>query len=156
MSETRTATLWFHGGTAGALAPFFLFLAGVAWLGLSGAPSERGYWPILVAALFLGMVLARDKTAWAEAVVEGMSRPMVMIMILAWLLAGVLGELMNASGFVEALIWIAQSLGVAGPGYVVAAFLICSSPCCCAVTTSWWGSSPASPRRWRSASASVF
>ncbi len=120
-----------YGGTLGALVPFGLFLAGVAWLGISGAPDERGYWPILLAALFLGMVTARDRAVWAEVVVAGMSQPMVMIMILAWLLAGVLGALMAASGFVEALIWVANGLGVAGSGYVVAAFLIC-----CVVSTS--------------------
>ncbi len=129
-TDSRPA-LEFHGGTLGALAPFGLFLAGVAWLGVSGAPDERGYWPILLAALFLGMALARDRGAWAEVVVAGMSQPLVMIMILAWLLAGVLGALMGASGFVEALTWISGALGVAGAGYVVAAFLIC-----CVVSTS--------------------
>jgi len=33
----ETGSLRFYGGTAGALAPFVLFLVGVAWLGLSGA-----------------------------------------------------------------------------------------------------------------------
>ncbi len=52
--------LSFRGGTAGALAPFVLFLAGVAWLGVSGAPDERGFWAVLVAALAL--VLAASTT----------------------------------------------------------------------------------------------
>ena len=34
-------------------------------------------------------------------------QPIVMLMVMAWVLAGVLGALMNASGFIEALIWIA-------------------------------------------------
>ena len=123
--------LAFHGGTLGALIPFALFLAGVAWLGLSGAPNERGFWPILVAALALSLLLVRDRHAWSETVVEGMSRPLVMIMIMAWLLAGVLGALIKASGFVEALVWIAEAAGVAGVGYAVAAFLLC-----CLVSTS--------------------
>jgi Na+/H+ antiporter NhaC len=50
--------LTFHGGLAGALAPFALFLAGVAWLALSGAPDEKGFWPVL---------LARDRARYAEA-----------------------------------------------------------------------------------------
>ncbi|MEZ5332793.1 MAG: Na+/H+ antiporter NhaC family protein [Thermoanaerobaculia bacterium] len=58
----------YRGGTVGALAPFGLFLAGVAWLALSGAPDERGFWPVLLAALTLGLLLARDRHAWAEAV----------------------------------------------------------------------------------------
>ncbi len=119
------ALLDFRGGAAGALAPFVLFLLGVVWLGLSGAPDERGFWPILVAALTLAMLLARDRRQWAETVIGGMSQPIVMLMIMAWLLAGVLAALMNGSGFVEALVWLAGSLGLSGGGFVGAAFLIC-------------------------------
>ena len=116
--------LRFHGGAAGALAPLGLFLAGVSWLGLSGAPDETGFWPILLGALTLGVLLAKDKEGYTDAVVGGMSRPLVMIMILAWVLAGVLGTLLRESGMVEALVWGASTLGVAGGGYVAAAFLV--------------------------------
>jgi Na+/H+ antiporter NhaC len=115
----------FRGGVIGTLAPFALFLAGVAWLGLSGAPDERGFWPILTAALALAMLLAEDRSTWADTVIRGMSRPIVLLMILAWLLAGVLASLINASGFVDALVWAAQAGGVRGGGFAVAAFLIC-------------------------------
>ncbi len=93
---------------------------------MSGAPDERGFWPILIAALFLSLVLVRDRNRWAETVVDGMSRPIVMIMVMAWVLAGILGALLAASGLVGALAWGAQVLGVSGAGYAVAAFLICA------------------------------
>jgi Na+/H+ antiporter NhaC len=54
-----------------------------------------------------------------------MSRPIVLLMILAWLLSGVLASFINASGFVEALVWGARTLGVEGGGFAVASFLIC-------------------------------
>jgi Na+/H+ antiporter NhaC len=117
--------LRFHAGLAGALAPFLLFLAGVAWLGLSGAPDERGLWPVLLAALGLGLLLARDRGRFSEEVVAGMARPLVALMILAWLLAGVLGAVLRASGFVESLAQLAAALGVTGGAYVAAAFLAC-------------------------------
>jgi len=116
--------LRYRGGVAGALAPFAVFLAGVAWLALSGAPDERGFWPILLLALTLGLLLARDRTRYAEAMVAGMSRPVVLLMVLAWLLAGVLASLMNASGFVGSLVWAAGELGVRGAAWAVAAFVI--------------------------------
>jgi Na+/H+ antiporter NhaC len=118
------ARLSFWGGTPGALAPLGLFLAGVSWLGLSGAPDESGFWPVLLLALSLGVLLARDREAYAEAVVDGMSRRLVMIMVLAWLLAGVLGTLLRESGMVEFLIWAAGAAGLSGGGYVAAAFLV--------------------------------
>jgi Na+/H+ antiporter NhaC len=131
MGDEKRERLGYHGGTVGALLPFAAFLAGVAWLGISGAPDERGFWPILLGALALGLLLARDRRAWAEHTVQGMSRPIVMIMLLAWMLAGVLATVMNASGFVDALVWLARSGGVSGGGFAVVAFLIC-----CAVSTS--------------------
>lgn len=122
--------LRFHGGAAGAVAPLVLFLAGVAWLALSGAPSERGFWPVLLAALTLGLLLARDRRAYSETLLAGMSRPIVMLMVMAWLLAGVLATLMQRSGLVESLVWLAGAAGVGGRGFVAAAFLVC-----CAVST---------------------
>jgi len=118
--------LRFHGGLAGALAPFALFIAGVAWLALAGAPDERGFWPVLLAAIALGLVLAKDRTAYSEALIAGMSQPIVMIMIVAWLLAGLLGVLMTRSGFVGSLIWLAGEAGVQGGAWVAAAFLVCA------------------------------
>jgi Na+/H+ antiporter NhaC len=124
--RSEPPALRFRGDWAGAVAPFVLFLAGVAWLGLAGAPDERGFWPVLLASLAAAMLLARDRQAWAETVVRGMSKPIVLLMILAWMLAGVLASLMNASGFVESLVWTAHRLSVGGGGYAAASFLVCS------------------------------
>ena len=118
--------LSFRGGDAGAVAPFLLFLVGVSWLGLSGAPDETGFGPILLAAMGLGLALARDPQRYAEAVVDGMSHRVVMLLILAWLLAGVLGVLLRESGLIGSLVWVAESAGVRGGGFVVATFLICA------------------------------
>lgn len=123
--------LAFYGGTAGAFVPFALFLAGVGWLALSGAPDEHGFWPILVGALSAGLLLARDRTAYCDAMIAGMSQPIVMLMVMAWLLAGVIGTIMNASGFVDALVWVARQLHLTGGGYVAAVFVAC-----CLVSTS--------------------
>lgn len=118
--------LEFRGGWLGALLPFLVFLAGVSWLGLSGAPDETGFGPVLVAALGVGVLLARDPTRYAEAVIDGMSHRIVMLLILAWLLAGVMGVILRDSGLVDALVWAASATGVRGGGFAVATFLICS------------------------------
>jgi Na+/H+ antiporter NhaC len=125
MPDESEAPLTFHGGVLGVLAPFAFFLAGVAWLGLSGAPDERGFWPVLVGALAVGLLLCRDRSRFADAAIQGMSRPLVAIMILAWLLAGILGRLMQESGLIEALMSLAGDAGVRGSGYVGVAFAVC-------------------------------
>lgn len=121
-----TAPLAFRGRHLGALAPFALFLAGVAWLALRGAPDEKGFWPVLLAALALGLALARERARYADAVVAAMAQPVVMLMVLAWLLSGALGAVLNASGMVEALAWGAHALHVTGAAYVGVAFLACA------------------------------
>jgi Na+/H+ antiporter NhaC len=115
----------------GALVPFAVLFVGIIWLGLAGAPDERGFWPILLLGLVLGMGLARDRTRYAETIIQGMSQPLVALMIMAWILAGILGAVMNASGFIDALVWLSEAIGVTGGGYAIAAFLIC-----CLVSTS--------------------
>jgi Na+/H+ antiporter NhaC len=123
--EPRAESLRFRFGTAGAVAPFVCFLAGVAWLGLSGAPDERGFWPILVGALGVGMLLCRDRSRFAEESIRSMCRPLVAIMVLAWLLAGVLGRVIQETGLVQALVWLSAEAGVEGSAFVGAAFAIC-------------------------------
>ena len=119
-------TLEFHGGLFGALLPFALFLTGVAWLALSGAPDEKGFWPVLLAALALGLLLARDRTRYCEVLLAGMSQPIVMVMIMAWLLSGVLGTVLAASGLIQSLAWLANAAHLTGPAFVVASFAVCA------------------------------
>ena len=125
-ADPESERLRFRLGATGAVLPFVVFLAGVAWLGLAGAPDERGFWPVLLAALACGLALARDRSAYAETVIAGMGRPIVALMIMAWLLAGVLASLLSASGLVESLVWACRGLGIDGAAYVAAAFLVCA------------------------------
>ena len=118
------APLGFHLGLAGAAAPILVFAAGAAWLGFSGAPDERGLWPVLLAALGVGLLLARSASAYSAAALGGMSRPIVMLMVAAWLLAGVFSVVLRESGLVHALVWAGSELGVRGGGFVLMSFLI--------------------------------
>ncbi|MYI07743.1 MAG: hypothetical protein F4059_10625, partial [Gemmatimonadetes bacterium] len=119
-----TPPLPFRFGIAGALLPVFVFAAGAAWLGFSGAPDERGLWPVLIAALGAGLLLARRPADYGNAAVRGMARPIVMLMVMAWLLAGIFSVLLRESGLVDALVWGGSELGLRGGGFVLLAFLI--------------------------------
>ncbi len=119
-------TLLFYGGLAGALTPFVVFLGGVAILAVSGAPDEKGFWPILLLALIVGLLLSKDKARYSEAMLDGMSQRVVMVMLCAWLFAGVLGAILSASGFIGALAWLARAAHLTGGAYVAAAFVVCA------------------------------
>jgi Na+/H+ antiporter NhaC len=118
--------LTFRGGTLGALTPFIVFLAGVTALAAAGAPDEKGFWPVLLLALIVGLLLAHDRARFADAMLDGMSQRIVMVMVCAWLFAGVLGSLLAASGFVDALAWGARALNLTAGAYVGAAFVACA------------------------------
>ncbi|MDP4710913.1 MAG: hypothetical protein NWR67_07780 [Saprospiraceae bacterium] len=124
-TETIHPPLAFHGKAMGALLPFLLFVGGVIAIALSGAPDEKGFWPVLLAALALGLLLSKDKNRYSQVLIEGMSQPIVMIMITAWMLASVIGVLMTLTGFVEALSWLAAQMNLSGTGFVLATFVIC-------------------------------
>ena len=124
--ESSSKPISFYGGIMGALFPFIVFVTGVIIVALSGAPDEKGFWPILILSLALGLFLSKDKNAFSETVIEGMSQKIVMIMITAWLLASIIGVLMTVTGFVEALTWIIGKMQMGGVGFIITTFVICS------------------------------
>ncbi|MFO7733511.1 MAG: Na+/H+ antiporter NhaC family protein [Candidatus Aminicenantes bacterium] len=126
-SAPAAPTIRFFGGTWGALLPFGLFVAGVVTVALSGAPDERGFWPILILSLAAGLLLAKEKRVYCETVIRGMAQPIVMIMISAWMLASAVGVLMSDTGLVEGLVWAAGQLRLEGAAFAAAAFLICAA-----------------------------
>lgn len=127
LDETQEALpkIGFYGGTLGTLLPFFVFVSGVIIIALSGAPDERGFWPVLILSLGLGLILCKDKTTFSQVVISGMSQKIVMIMITAWMLASIIGVLMTLTGFLEALIWLSDQVKLTGAGFIIATFIIC-------------------------------
>lgn len=123
--EEEGRRLHFYGGYAGILAPLLLFILGVVFIALMGSPDEKGFWPVLLLALALGLILSRDREYYSQTVIEGMAQPIVMVMIAAWILASIIGVLMTNSGFVEGLIWLISVVKLGGPAYVVACFIVC-------------------------------
>ena len=117
--------LEFYGGGFGAILPFLIFVTGVILIALSGAPDEKGFWPVLILALAIGLFLSKDRNTFSKVVIKGMSQEIVMIMITAWMLASIIGILMSITGFVEALTWSAGQLEVGGVGFVLITFVIC-------------------------------
>jgi Na+/H+ antiporter NhaC len=124
-SEKSLPNVRYFGGMAGAVFPFLIFVSGVVVIALSGAPDERGFWPVLILSLCVGLILARDRNNYCRSVIEGMSKSIVMIMITAWMLASIIGVLMSITGFVEALTWTAGRLNLGGTAFVAVSFIIC-------------------------------
>lgn len=118
--------LRFRGGAAGLFTPFLVMFTGVLWLGISGVAIPEAYWPVIVLALFVGLVLARDEQRYVDALVAGMSSSMLAIMLLAWFLAGILGRLLSETGIIEGLVWVALQIGLPAAWFPLATFVIAS------------------------------
>ena len=124
--STTSSRLQFRGGVVGLFTPFVVMFTGVLWLGLSGVAIPEAFWPVVVLALFVGLVLARDQQRYVDALVAGISSPMLAIMLLAWFLAGILGRLLSETGIIEGLVWLALQIGLPAPWFPLATFLIAS------------------------------
>jgi Na+/H+ antiporter NhaC len=122
-----TARLAFRGGVVGVLLPFSVLFVGALLLGVTGNAIPEAYWPVVILALFVGLVLVRDHHAYVDAVVAGVASPILALMLLAWFLAGILGRLLNESGLIEGLVWAASELNVEGTWFPLATFVIASS-----------------------------
>jgi Na+/H+ antiporter NhaC len=121
--RSEPALLRFRGGTVGLFLPFGVMFVGVLWLGLAGAAIPEAYWPVVILALFVGLLLARDQRAYVDALVAGIASPMLAIMLLAWFLAGILGRLLGQTGIIEGLVWLALQAGLTAAWFPLATFV---------------------------------
>ncbi|MDQ8146911.1 MAG: Na+/H+ antiporter NhaC family protein [Gemmatimonadota bacterium] len=120
------APLPFRFGLLGAVAPLLVFVGGVGALAVAGAPDERGFWPVLLVALIVSRLLARDGKRWSDAVLGGIGQPIVAVIVLAWLLSGLLGAILTAGGLVDGVAWAATAIGAGPVAIVGVAFVGCA------------------------------
>ena len=107
-----------------ALLPLALFIVGAMYLGLNGSPDEKGFWPIITAALALALLISKDKDAFAKYVISGMASNLVMIMVAAWLFSSIIGVFLSETGVVSALVGYYKSFGLGGGGFVFGVFIV--------------------------------
>lgn len=116
--------LEFRGGMFGLVLPFIVLFAGIIYLALSGVAIPMAFWVPSLAALLVALILAKDATQCADYFIKGITNEMVMIMIMAWFLAGIVAELLKQTGLVEGLIWLSTSIGLSGRFFPLITFLI--------------------------------
>ncbi|MFQ5741061.1 MAG: Na+/H+ antiporter NhaC family protein [Acidobacteriota bacterium] len=116
--------LHFRAGRVGLLAPFLVMFGGIVWLGLEGAALPEAFWPVVLLGLFVGLLAARNRKSYVEALIAGASSPMLAIMLFAWFLAGIFGALLSAAGMVEGLVWLASQAHLSMAWFPLLAFLV--------------------------------
>lgn len=127
-SEDEPTELGFYGGNLAVGLMILAFLGSILYIVWIGAAGSTSFWAAGVLALFVGGVLAKNQQAFSEAVINGIGREMVGVMVAAWLLAGILGSVLAGADTPGALIYVASLFGdaITGRVFVVVTFVISS------------------------------
>ena len=115
--------LLFHGGAATSVLPLAVFLLATTGLVISGAPATEGMIVAAMAGLSLGMLLARDRSAYGERVFSLMADRTATVAVVAWLWAGAFSGILADSGLVEAMVWVGMRLHLTGALFTTAVFV---------------------------------
>jgi len=122
--EKNSERLEFRMGMFGAFLPLITLLGVILALVLTGWVHTKTLWVACLAAIFVAIVLAKKPSEASEALLVGMSRKMVAVMAMAWILAGIMGKLLQSSGLVDSLVWLGVNVGVSGAFLPLITFII--------------------------------
>lgn len=117
-------SLQFYCGVPMLLVPFAVMFVGILWLGLSGAALPEAFWPMILLGIFVGLMLAKNKKVYVEALIEGITSKMLAIMLMAWFMAGIMAKLLSEAGLVQGLIWSFLEMGISIAWFPLIVFLI--------------------------------
>ncbi|RXT08022.1 Na+/H+ antiporter NhaC family protein [Ammoniphilus sp. CFH 90114] len=124
MKNSNKQILEFYGGVPVLLIPFCAMFIGILWLGVNGAALPEAFWPMALLGIFLGMLLAKNKKTYVDALVEGISSNMLAIMMLAWFLAGIMAKLLGVTGIIQGLAWVFLEVGASAAWFPLITFLV--------------------------------
>ena len=129
MNENKN--IEFYGGKAGPWIPIILLIIGMIAVVIMNKTDFYVYTLLTLGTVIITFFMVKDKKSFGDVCIGGLKDDMLAILIIAFMLAGILSQLLRGSGLVEALIHLA-SLFDMPPGIIpLIAFLIC-----CLISTS--------------------
>ncbi|MBQ9535313.1 MAG: hypothetical protein IJU78_05690 [Clostridia bacterium] len=123
--EQNKKKVGFYGGTIG---PWLPMLAMIVLMIVSTITKTGGLNRVVLiafACLALGFFLCKDKKNYGSVTLKGLLNPMLGTIIMAYILAGVLAQLMRQSGIIDALIWAVSKLGLNTGFLPLIGFVVC-------------------------------
>ena len=126
MDQTQAAPethITYYGGKWVAFAPILLAIVGLIYIAVKQADVPE-YWVVFLLPMIVCLFLAKDKTAYCEAIIEGATNKVGGILIMAVVLAGTCGQLIETSGLVDTLAHYLIELNFLGNKFVAASFLL--------------------------------
>ena len=124
LENTQPKKLAFYGGTFGRLIPLLTALLFILLAAISES-DVSGYSVAFFAAVAAGCLFAKDRSAYGEAAIAGLARPMFGTVAVAILFAAVDGKLVAASGLIDSLAFLLVKARVSGAAFCAVSFLLC-------------------------------
>jgi Na+/H+ antiporter NhaC len=121
--ETDLKRLKMYGGIWGGLTPLVILVILLILLSVNGKSGIKALWNAGWIAIVVGIFLARNKKAYCETLMRGLGDKNGIVIITAWLFAGVFGKLMVAGGLVDGLLWFGLKTGATGALFSMIAFV---------------------------------
>ena len=115
----------FYGGTIG---PWIPMITMIILMIISTATHTGGLNRVVLIAfvcLALGFFLCKDKKHFGSVTLKGLTNNMLGTIIMAYILAGVLAQLMRQSGIIDALIWAVSKAGLNTGFLPLIGFVVC-------------------------------
>ena len=103
-----------YGGLFGGLIPLIVLVGGLVWLSVAERGGTKPFWACAWIALCVGIFFAKNKEEYCKAAMRGIGDRTGIVIVTAWLLAGVFGKLMAAGGLVQGLLWMGMTTGAQG------------------------------------------
>ncbi|MCP4712873.1 MAG: sodium:proton antiporter [Planctomycetes bacterium] len=139
MDEPREQTLKMYGGIWGGVIPILILMAGLAWISLAPIlgesetavegqeawkPDAKAFWVAGWLAIVVGLFLARVKKDYCRSILRGLGDKNGIVIVTAWIFAGIFGKLMAGGGLVEGLLWFGTTTGAEGAIFTLIAFFL--------------------------------
>ena len=111
------------GGVWGGLIPMFILVCSIVWLSVEERGGTQAFWAGGWIAIAVGLFFAKNKSDYCGAVMRGLGDKNGIVIITAWIFAGVFGRLMVSGGLIEGLLWVGLETGAQGALFTVLAFV---------------------------------
>lgn len=115
----------FYGGLIGASLPLAVFILLMVVIAVTGKVSLVLFYMAGFAALCVAFLLAKNKKEFEDAVIKGIQKDTLCVIIFAFLLAGILSQELRQSGLIQGLTWLMTRSNL-NAGYLpLIAFVTC-------------------------------
>ncbi|MDR1658854.1 MAG: TIGR00366 family protein [Desulfovibrio sp.] len=111
-----------RGGILGGLVPLIILVCGLIWLSVAERGGTKPFWACAWIAIAAGILFAKEPKEYCRALMRGIGDRTGIVIVTAWLFAGVFGELMKAGGLVNGLLWMGMTTGAQGSVFVSMVF----------------------------------